>query len=184
MGNERIVRAIACNGDKELNEVTVITVAGVVAGALSGVVSGAIGTGIMQASSHTEYAVMEAVKMGALGGSILVGSASLIGELSVIGTPFGFFSSKRAASVSVSAIILSCFLSGLIGYAILHEGVHVVAMELKETAISFAIGAAVLGGTALLAFCCGVMMCPRCFEFENDYNDYLDRRQPPNYGAI
>lgn len=170
------------------NEVITATIGGAVAGVIGGVISGSVGSGIMQAANHTGYNVVESVEMGAVGGAIFLGGAGL--ALASV----GFFNSRGAHAGGLTAFVLNSLISGLIGYAILHEATPVVAMELRETAIAFAVGAVVFGGAAgvaaFFAFCCGMICCASCLlrsQAEADSSDnfqIVESRRVPLYGAM
>lgn len=159
-----------------------------VVGAIGGVISGAVGSGIMHAANHTGYNVLESVEMGATGGGVFMGGMALVAGLS----SFGLFQSRGHMASTGLGFILNCFLSGLIGYAILHEATPVVAMDLAETAIAFAVGSLVFSGSAsvvaLTAVCCGILVCgchfknqsqTDTFELHSDVSEHFH----PNYGA-
>lgn len=152
-------------------EVIGAVIGGAVVGAVSGVITGAVGSAIMQSANHTGYDVLEAVEMGAVGGSLFLSGAALIGGL----TTFGLYSSKASMAGTGALYIANCLLSGLIGYAILHEATHQVAMKLEETAIAFAVGALVWGSSstvmALIAVCCGAMVGGHFMRNQSQAND-------------
>lgn len=175
------------SGQKICQTIAGIAILGAL-GAANGALSGSIGSAVMRSSNHTGYDVVEATRMGAVGGSLF---------LSIVGGVFFYYDKKNyeednSILAGLAANVVNCLLSGLIGYALLHEASPIVAMELRETAIAFTVGAAVWGGSTLavgvlLAICCGVIACgasmanantDRTFFFNRPSEDY------PHYGTL